>query len=133
MKRLRTTRGILSLAGIGTVIGSIIIDLFIGLLMVSLIHAVMANLGTNLSSEVNGILIFLVFLYTYLAYKNIVFSVGQWGNGLKRFSYNDIEDYSGKGTVYLVDNLPKSTLTYRTIVIVVWFILMIFILWLLGY
>ncbi len=62
--------------------------------------------------------IFGILGYSLLAFRGGVPSLGRWALGLRRYPYDLVEEYAGKGILYVHEDLPSRVYTRRTIAIV---------------
>lgn len=120
MKTVNTPNGQLSVASSSRILGAALVDLLVVSITIMCVIAILQKLGLILPQWLLSILGLSVFLYTLLAHKNLIFSFGNWGLGLRCYSYDLIEEYSGSGTLYVSEDLPKSVLYRRTIMLAVY-------------
>lgn len=57
--------------------------------------------GTAAADPARGIAALLAFGYALLAHRRSIPSLGQWCLALERYGYAEIEEYSGKGVLYV--------------------------------
>ena len=85
---------------------------------------------TPLATTLIAVAIFIYYLvHSYLLKKQ---TFGNWALGLRRFNFSELPEYSGKGNVWCMEDLPNSTYTKRTVVIASIFATYLVILWLYG-
>jgi len=121
MKKVRTIDGVFSIAGSSKTVGLVFIDLIFSTVTLSFVIEVLKLLTLDIplwSAAVFGIL---VFLYPLLAYRDVVKSIGRWSRGVKCYPYSKIEGYTGKGALFVVDEVPKKVLSKRVIIVVAYF------------
>ena len=53
--------------------------------------------------------------YSLLAFRGVIPSLGRWTLGLRGYSYNQVEEYEGKGVLYVYEDLSSRTYTFRAI------------------
>lgn len=54
-------------------------------------------------------------LYALLGYRSLVFSLGQWALGIERCRYQEIAEYAGAGSLFLVADVPHAARARRVI------------------
>ena len=58
-------------------------------------------------------IIFGMFFYIILAHRHAVPSLGNWSLGLRRYTYEMIEEYAGRGILLVVEEMPWKVRTIR--------------------
>src|SRR5262245_48543527 len=114
-----TPRGRMPVAGHMRPIVALLVDLFFATLVLSVIGLVLGGDGA-----ISGGWGVFAFVYAFLGYRTLVPSLGAWVFGLRRYSYQVIEEYSGKGSLFVFERLPAKEYTRRTIICVVAFVLL---------
>lgn len=97
------------------VLSAAITDLLVPAMTLMCIFAFLSRLGVEIMPWVSPVLGLTIFVYMLLARRNLVFSIGNWGFCLRRLSYASIKEYSGKGALYVVENVPEPVLFRRAI------------------
>lgn len=131
-KIVNTPDGMLYVASNSRVIAAVLVDLLVPAITIMCALAFLEQFWTMLPQWWSPTLGVLVFLYVFLARRTLIFSFGNWGLGLRRYSYTSIEEFSGSGALFAIEKLPNSTLSQRTVVLAAYLGVMFFMLWLLG-
>jgi hypothetical protein len=97
----------------GQVFAGGIVDFLASSMTFVCIVAVFKKAGITPPEWVSAIVGGAVFMYTLLAQRGLVFSVGAWGLGLQ-----SQVDAVSQSNVYLVQGLSKATLSRRAVIIV---------------
>ena len=58
-------------------------------------------------------IIFGAFFYIFLAHRHSVPSIGNWSFGLRRYNYEMIKEYAGRGILLVVEELPWKVRAVR--------------------
>jgi len=122
MKKIKTLDGaIFSVASSTKMLGIVIIDLLAATVTISFIVELMTFLGVTFPEWFAAVFGLLIYLYVFLAYRDVVKSAGRWSHGILRYPCEKIEGYSGKGALFIDDELPKAVLSKRAITLIVYF------------
>ena len=116
-KRVTTPSGDFMVATSAQVIGAALTDLIMSAVTIMWVMTVFEWTGIVVPEWINAVFGILIFTYTVLGHRNVVFSFGGWVNGLKRYPYSAVRGYSGKGVIFVVDDISRSTVSWRTVVL----------------
>lgn len=126
MKEIKTLDGaIFPVVSSTKMLGIVIIDLLAATVTISFIVELMAFLGVKFPEWVSAVFGLLIYLYAFLAYRDVVKSAGRWSHGIIRCPCSKIEGYSDKGALFINDELPKTVLSKRAMILIVYFGIMI--------
>ena len=117
--KVTTPVGIRELCGILSPVISAVIDLFFSLLIVSFPGLLLVISGLDRNIFLIAPLVIAPWLYTFAAHRAKIPSLGSWALGIKRYSYSEIEEYSGVGVLYVKEALSRKAHTSRTIIFVI--------------
>ena len=53
--------------------------------------------------------------YCLLAFRGTIPSLGRWAVGLRRYTYAEVQEYAGKGILYVYEDLPSRIYTIRAV------------------
>ena len=56
-----------------------------------------------------------VVAYCLLSFRGVLPSLGRWALGLRQYPYEEVEEYGGKGTLYVYEDLRNRDYTLRTV------------------
>lgn len=111
---VNTPDGPMRVAGALRPAGALITDL----LMVAWLVAPFTYLAGISDGPVVLILMCGIVGYCLLAFRGELPSLGRWALGLRRYNYAEVDEYAGKGMLYVYEDLPPREYTIRTIVTV---------------
>lgn len=121
MKEIITPEGARQEASHPKIFGIVLIDLLLVTVTMSLIVELLKHFGFGMPEWLTAVFGVTIFLYAFLAYRNVVKSIGGWSNGVSRYSYSEVEGYSGVGVLFVIEDLPRQILSKRAIILVLYF------------
>lgn len=121
MEKVKISSRTFSVASYTTIVGVVLIDFLLATVALSFIAEFLKFLGLNPTAWFAAVFGVMAFLYTLLAYRDAVKSLGRWSHGVKRYTYAEVENYSGTGTLLVVEDFPGSVLSKRAIILVLYF------------
>lgn len=135
---IRTPLGKMELSSITRRIAAGVTDLFMFVALVGILTIIIQTIGSSILgfwSEYTGLgSLVVVTLGFIISRKYSSFrSPGEWALGLRRFSMSELDEYSGKGSIWCVENLMRKEYTRRTFIILGWFCAFYLILFSYGY
>lgn len=111
---VNTPDGTMRIAGVLRPPAALLTDLFIWLLIV--VPAVrLTGLTDALVAVISSCAIL---VYCLVAFRGGAPSLGRWALGLRRYPYELVEEFAGKGTLYVYEDLPDGVYTRRSIAVV---------------
>src|SRR5688500_8191467 len=119
LSEVTTPDGKMAVAGLLRPFVAALVDLYVAVLVLSIIIGVV-----GLRDPIFALLGACAFAYAFLGHRTLVPSLGVWALGLRRYPCKVIEEYSGKGTLFVFERLPSAVYTRRTIVCVLVFALL---------
>ena len=90
--------------------------LFTDILMITLLAGPFAYLASVDDGPSTLIWVCGVVGYSLLAFSGAVPSLGRWTLGLRRYNYDEITQYPGRGVLYVYENLSSKAYTHRTLI-----------------
>jgi len=117
---VNTPDGPMRTAGALRPAGALLIDL----LMVSLLAAPFARLAGVQDGPSALIWVCGVVGYCLLAFAGAVPSLGLWALGLRRYTYDQVAEYTGLGMLHVYEDLPSRVYAYRTVMSALLFLLL---------
>ncbi len=114
LKVVTTPDGMMRVAGVLRPPGALLTDL----VMLVLLVVPFANLAGVSDGATALIWLCGIVGYCLLAFRGTVPSLGRWALGLRRYAYDEVEEYAGKGMLYVYEDLPPRDYTLRTVVTV---------------
>jgi hypothetical protein len=121
METVKTSDGVFPVASYTKIVGVVLVDLLIATVTLSFVVEFLKYLGFNLPEWFAAVFGVMAFLYAFLAYHDVVKSLGRWSHGVKRYTYGEVENYSGTGMLFVVEDLPGSVLSRRAIILALYF------------
>ena len=103
------------------IIGMAFIDLLIVTVTLSFIVEFLRFIAFEVPQWLGGVLAVMAFIYALLAYRGIVKSPGRWAHGVRRYTYSEVEGYSGYGVLFVNENLPGPILSKRAMILALYF------------
>lgn len=116
-KMVTTPDGRFAIASGTRLLAAVLTDIFAPATTLLCMVAILEKLGISLPSWLSAAFGLLVLFYAFLARSDLVYSIGNWGFGLKRYAFSTIEEYSGSGYIYVVIAAGRILL-WRTVVVV---------------
>lgn len=117
LETVSTPDGRFCVAGGGRVFAAALVDLLVLAATLMWIFSAFEKLDVVLPQWLSPILGVLIFLYALLARRSVLFSFGNWGLALRRYSYGSIAEYSGSGALYIIENVHSLVVLRRATII----------------
>lgn len=105
MKYVTTPNGQMRVSGLSRIWAAFLIDILIGVLSLALISAV-TGLFQTYGGITGAFLAPIAYAYALMAYWGRAPSLGRWALALRRYKHEEIEEYTGEGTLFVVATLP---------------------------
>lgn len=115
MTQVTTPHGGMNISGALRANGGVLFDLFFGLILGLLIHNLLLKIDLPELLSMTFAAVF-GFAYPLLSHREVIPGLGRWALGLHRYSYSEIEEYQGKGTLVVYEPLNKKVYTARAII-----------------
>lgn len=114
-KAVKTPDGPMYVSGFLRQWASVLSDLFLAFFVAITLRGLISSTGMQIIA-LDPILLLCVFAYPLLGRLGLAPSSGKWAFGLRTYPLASVENYDGKGHLWVYEPLPRKTYAIRSLI-----------------